>query len=142
MKPLHESTLAIIGLGYVGLPLAVEFGKQYPTIGFDINAARVNELRGGSDHTLEVSVEDLKAATQLTYTSHLKDMRDANVFIVTVPTPIDAQKCPDLRPLIGASESIGKVLNENSLLDLSIFEKMNHTESLRWHYFGGCPLPI
>ena len=119
MKPLHESTLAIIGLGYVGLPLAVEFGKQYPTIGFDINAARVDELRGGSDHTLEVSVADLKAATQLTYTSHLQDMRDANVFIVTVPTPIDAQKCPDLRPLVGASESIAKVLKPN---DIVIYE--------------------
>jgi len=84
MKPLHESTLAIIGLGYVGLPLAVEFGKQYPTIGFDINAARVDELRGGSDHTLEVSVADLKAATQLTYTSHLQDMRDEHVGIAHI----------------------------------------------------------
>ncbi len=110
MKPLHHTTIAIIGLGYVGLPLAVEFGKRYPTIGFDINADRIRELQGGKDHTLEVTTEELQTATHLHYTSHLQDLRDANVFIVTVPTPIDSHKRPDLTPLIRASESVGKVI--------------------------------
>lgn len=116
MKTLEQSTLAIIGLGYVGLPLAVEFGKYIPTIGFDINKARIEELKGGGDHTLETTPEELRDAKHLSYTDHLEDLRDANVFIVTVPTPIDEHKRPDLTPLIKASESIGKVIKRGSVV--------------------------
>lgn len=119
MKPLHQSTIAIIGLGYVGLPLAVEFGKHLPTIGYDINTTRISELQSGQDHTLEVSPTDLQAAKQLHYSSHLNDLRDANVFIVTVPTPVDNHKRPDLTPLIRASESVGKVIKAG---DIVIYE--------------------
>lgn len=119
MKTLEQSTLAIIGLGYVGLPLAVEFGKHLPTIGFDINKARIEELKGGNDHTLETTPEELRDAKHLSYTDHLEDLRDANVFIVTVPTPIDDHKRPDLTPLIKASESIGKVIKRG---DVVIYE--------------------
>lgn len=119
MKTLEQSTLAIIGLGYVGLPLAVEFGKKFPTIGFDINQARVEELKGGNDHTLETTAEELRDAEHLSYTDHLDDLRDANVFIVTVPTPIDDHKRPDLSPLIKASESVGKVIKRG---DVVIYE--------------------
>lgn len=119
MKTIEQSTLAIIGLGYVGLPLAVEFGKQLPTIGFDINKNRIEELKGGQDHTLEVEPEELRQAKYLHYTDQLNDLRDANVFIVTVPTPIDAHKRPDLTPLVKASESIGKVIKQG---DVVIYE--------------------
>ena len=119
MKTLEQSTLAIIGLGYVGLPLAVEFGKKFPTIGFDINQARVEELKGGNDHTLETTAEELRDAEHLSYTDHLDDLRNANVFIVTVPTPIDGHKRPDLSPLIKASESVGKVIKRG---DVVIYE--------------------
>jgi UDP-N-acetyl-D-galactosamine dehydrogenase len=116
---LPRPTIAIIGLGYVGLPLAVEFGKHYPTIGYDINPARVAELQSGNDHTLETTPAELQAAQHLHYTSHLNDLRDANVFIVTVPTPIDRHKRPDLTPLIKASESVGKVIKAG---DIVIYE--------------------
>ena len=119
MKQVEQSTLAIIGLGYVGLPLAVEFGKQLPTIGFDINKTRIEELKGGNDHTLETTQEELRDAKHLQYTDHLEDLRDANVFIVTVPTPIDDHKRPDLTPLIKASESIGKIIKRG---DVVIYE--------------------
>ena len=111
---LHNSELkiAIIGLGYVGLPLAVEFGKKVPVVGFDIYQKRIDELKGAQDHTLEVSSDELLAATQLSYSCELKDLQDCNFFIVTVPTPIDDFKQPDLTPLIKASESIGKVLKK------------------------------
>ena len=102
--------IAIVGLGYVGLPLAVEFGKQYETVGFDINTARVDELRGGHDATLEVEPELLASAARLRFTSQLDEIRGCNVYIVTVPTPIDSAKRPDLAPLIKASQSLGKVL--------------------------------
>ena len=102
--------IAVVGLGYVGLPLAVEFGKQYATIGFDINASRVAELRQGKDDTLEVEPELLAQATRLTFTDQLADIAACNVYIVTVPTPIDSAKRPDLTPLIKASEAIGRVL--------------------------------
>ncbi|MBJ7574399.1 Vi polysaccharide biosynthesis UDP-N-acetylglucosamine C-6 dehydrogenase TviB [Luteimonas sp. MC1828] len=102
--------IAVVGLGYVGLPLAVEFGKQYATVGFDINAARVAELRAGKDSTLEVEPELLASATQLGFTSDLEGIRDCNVYVVTVPTPIDSARRPDLTPLRKASESLGKVL--------------------------------
>ncbi len=109
-KGLDGVRIAIVGLGYVGLPLAVEFGKLYETVGFDINTARVAELKNGHDSTLEVEPELLAQASRLTYTDQLDGIAGCNVFIVTVPTPIDAAKRPDLTPLIKASEGIGKVL--------------------------------
>ena len=108
--PLEQARIGIIGLGYVGLPLAVEFGKHFPTLGFDINAARVKALRGGVDSTCEVSAEELASSSKLRLSTDPEDLRACNVFIVTVPTPIDAAKRPDLRPLIGASETIAGVL--------------------------------
>ncbi|MCS4308828.1 UDP-N-acetyl-D-galactosamine dehydrogenase [Rheinheimera pacifica] len=119
MKNIADSQLAIIGLGYVGLPLAVEFGKHYPTLGFDINQARISELNKGEDHTLEVSSEELQQASKLSYSSNLDDLRRANVYIVTVPTPIDKHRQPDLTPLIKASETLGKVIKAG---DVVIYE--------------------
>lgn len=116
---LADIKLAIIGLGYVGLPLAVEFGKKRPVVGFDINQNRIAELKSGNDHTLEVSSEELKEATQLSFTSELGDLSDSNCFIVTVPTPIDEHKNPDLTPLIRASETVGKILKTG---DIVIYE--------------------
>ncbi len=116
---LDNLTLAVIGLGYVGLPLAVEFGKKRPVIGFDINQKRVMELQNGQDHTLEVSGEELEQAIHLSYTSRTDDLKAANVYIVTVPTPIDEHKRPDLTPLIKASETIGKTLKQG---DIVIYE--------------------
>jgi UDP-N-acetyl-D-galactosamine dehydrogenase len=112
-------SLAVIGLGYVGLPLAVEFGKKRPVIGFDIDQKRVTELHNGEDQTLEVSKEELEQAAQLSYTASAEDLKAANVFIVTVPTPIDEHKRPDLTPLIKASETIGKNLKQG---DIVIYE--------------------
>ncbi len=109
-QTLKDTKIAIIGLGYVGLPLAVEFGKQYATTGFDINAARISELQQGRDSTLEVEPELLAQAAQLRFSDQLDDIAGCNVYIVTVPTPIDAAKRPDLTPLVKASEAIGKVL--------------------------------
>ena len=109
-EQLDGARIAIIGLGYVGLPLAVEFGKRYPTVGYDINASRVAELRAGRDSTLEVEPELLAQATRLSFGDRLDDIAACNVFIVTVPTPIDAAKRPDLTPLIKASEALGRVL--------------------------------
>jgi UDP-N-acetyl-D-glucosamine/UDP-N-acetyl-D-galactosamine dehydrogenase len=110
MQDLESTKLAIVGLGYVGLPLAVEFGKRYDTVGFDINKARVADLRAGRDNTLEVDAAELAGASRLRFSSELEDIRGCNVYIVTVPTPIDNAKRPDLRPLVGASEALGKVL--------------------------------
>jgi UDP-N-acetyl-D-galactosamine dehydrogenase len=112
-------SLAIIGLGYVGLPLAIEFGKKRSVVGFDINQARVDELKSGQDHTLEVSPAELSEATHLSFTTKFEDLRRCNCFIVTVPTPIDEHKKPDLTPLIRASETIGKALKVG---DLVIYE--------------------
>jgi len=111
--------IAVIGLGYVGLPLAVEFGKIRPVIGFDINQTRVDALREGRDGTLEVSRDELREATHLSFTTDPADLAEANVYIVTVPTPIDAHKRPDLTPLIKASETLGKVLKRG---DIVIYE--------------------
>ncbi|MEZ9018110.1 Vi polysaccharide biosynthesis UDP-N-acetylglucosamine C-6 dehydrogenase TviB [Vibrio lentus] len=108
--------IAIIGLGYVGLPLAVEFGKKIPTIGFDINQSRVNELQSCVDSTLECSQEELKEAEFLTYTAELNELKEANVYIVTVPTPIDEHKQPDLTPLIKASEALGTIVSKGDIL--------------------------
>ena len=116
---LDSIKLAIIGLGYVGLPLAVEFAKQRSVVGFDINQARIDALRSGHDATLEVSDEELAEATGLSYTASLQDLAACNTFIVTVPTPIDEHKQPDLTPLVKASETIGKVLKKG---DIVIYE--------------------
>ncbi len=113
---LAELRIAIIGLGYVGLPLAVEFGKKVPVVGFDIYQKRISELKSGRDHTLEVSPEELKQAVQLSYTTNLEDLKDCNFFIVTVPTPIDAYKQPDLTPLVKASTIIGKILKKGDIV--------------------------
>ncbi|MEO3865732.1 Vi polysaccharide biosynthesis UDP-N-acetylglucosamine C-6 dehydrogenase TviB [Rheinheimera fenheensis] len=119
MKQLSQVHIAIVGLGYVGLPLAVEFGKHYPTLGFDINQTRINELNQGQDHTLEVSSDELATADKLRYSSDIADLRQANVYIVTVPTPIDEHRQPDLTPLIKASETLGKVIKAG---DIVIYE--------------------
>jgi UDP-N-acetyl-D-galactosamine dehydrogenase len=113
---LQNKTIAIIGLGYVGLPLAVEFGKQRVTIGFDINPARINELQLGKDHTLECSPEELQSAQHLQYSANSQDLHRAQVFIVTVPTPVDQANRPDMTPLIKASETVGKVLKAGDVV--------------------------
>ena len=119
MFKLDELKLAVIGLGYVGLPLAVEFGKHRGVVGFDINVSRINALKKGRDSTLEVSDEELRMCPHLSYSSDLDDLAECNTFVVTVPTPIDEYKQPDLSPLIKASESIGKILKKG---DLVIYE--------------------
>ncbi|MDG2952548.1 nucleotide sugar dehydrogenase [Exercitatus varius] len=113
---LDSYKVGVVGLGYVGLPLAVEFGKQRETIGFDISPNRVKELAEGKDRTLEVSSDALKSATYLSYTSDLEQLKRCNFFIVTVPTPIDDVNRPDLTPLQKASESIGKVLKKGDIV--------------------------
>lgn len=113
------SPLGVIGLGYVGLPLAVEFGKRRPVIGFDISPERIAELRSGRDSTLEVTSTDLVEARHLVYSSDLEDLRACRIFIVTVPTPVDDYKRPDLTPLLKASETVGRVLKPG---DLVIYE--------------------
>lgn len=119
MNKLAQIKLAVVGLGYVGLPLAVEFGKKRVVVGFDTNAQRVADLRRGRDHTLEVESADLGKAVYLNYTSDPQILADCNVFIVTVPTPIDEHHRPDLVPLLKASISIGKVLKPG---DIVIYE--------------------
>ena len=116
IRDLNDIKIAIIGLGYVGLPLAVEFGKKYQTLGFDINKGRISELQQGTDSTLEVSDEELAATINLTYSCEVADLKTANVYIVTVPTPIDEHKQPDLTPLIKASEMLGKVVNKDDII--------------------------
>ena len=116
MLQLSDLKIAIIGLGYVGLPLAVEFGKKVPVIGFDIHQKRIDELKSGQDHTLEVSPEELKQASKLSYSADLEELRNCNFFIVTVPTPIDHVNRPDLTPLIKASTSIGQVLKVGDIV--------------------------
>lgn len=112
----HEKTIAIIGLGYVGLPLAVEFGKQRNVIGFDINPKRVIELQSGQDHTLECSPEELLQAKNLRFSCDTNDLQKACIFIVTVPTPVDQANRPDMTPLIRASETVGKVLKKGVIV--------------------------
>ena len=113
---LSNLRVGVIGLGYVGLPLAVEFGKRFNTIGFDVKQDRVDELRRGHDATLETTPEELAAATRLACTTRLADLRECRVFIVTVPTPIDEYKRPDLTPLVKASESVGQVLKKGDVV--------------------------
>ena len=116
---MSDKKIALIGLGYVGLPLAVEFGKKIDTIGFDINESRIQELKQGNDSTLEVESEELKQAVQLSYTININDIKDCNIYIVTVPTPIDEYNNPDLTPLIKSSETVGLLLNKG---DIVIYE--------------------
>ncbi len=116
MRTLENTRLAIIGLGYVGLPLAVEFGKRYVTVGFDINKARIAELKAKRDRTLEVTPDELRAATKLSFVDDQQDLASCNVYIVTVPTPVDTAKRPDLTPLIGASEAVGKTLRRGDVV--------------------------
>jgi len=116
---IENSSIGIIGLGYVGLPLAVEFGNHFPTIGFDINSQRVTELQSGEDRSLEVDSEKLTQASQLSFADNIADLSKCNIFIVTVPTPIDAYNRPDLTPLEQACKSIGNILKQGSVV---IFE--------------------
>ena len=116
---LQNKTIAVIGLGYVGLPLAVEFGKIRPVIGFDINPQRIAELQGAQDHTLECSIADLAQASQLRYSCTAADLQQAQVFIVTVPTPVDTANRPDMTPLVKASTTVGKALKKG---DVVIYE--------------------
>jgi UDP-N-acetyl-D-galactosamine dehydrogenase len=116
MRSLSESKIGIIGLGYVGLPLAVEFGKHLTTVGLDINVQRIEELQSGIDRSLECSSEELKLAPKLSYTANPADLRDCNIYVVTVPTPIDNYNRPDLTPLVKASESVGKLLTPGDVV--------------------------
>nr|MCC4837811.1 nucleotide sugar dehydrogenase [Vibrio lentus] len=116
MNSFNNLKIGIIGLGYVGLPLAVEFGKKIKTVGFDINQTRIDELQCGNDSTLEVTHEELAESTLLTYSSQLCDLKDCNVYIVTVPTPIDENNRPDLSPLIKASEQLAKIICKNDIV--------------------------
>jgi len=116
---MSNKKIALIGLGYVGLPLAVEFGKKRTVIGFDINQSRINDLKNGLDSTLETTSEELKDAVNLSYTTNLEDIKDCTIFIVTVPTPIDKHKRPDLTPLEKSSEAVGSILKKG---DIVIYE--------------------
>jgi UDP-N-acetyl-D-galactosamine dehydrogenase len=111
--------IAVIGLGYVGIPLAVEFGKNYQTIGLDINSERINELESGFDRTLEMSKEELAASTKLSFTQDISDTKECNIYIITVPTPINNKNLPDLTPLILSSQAVGSVLSKG---DIVIYE--------------------
>ena len=123
---IQEAKIAVIGLGYVGLPLAVEFAKKFPVAGYDISVPRITELRQGRDSSLEVEPTEL-AAVSMKFTDQLDDLRDCNVYIVTVPTPIDGYKTPDLRPLIAASRTVGKVIAPG---DVVIYESTVYPLSL------------
>ena len=116
---MNKVKIAVIGQGYVGLPLAIEFGKKYPTLGFDINQARIDELKKGIDHTNEASPEQLRSANQLAFSANINDIKDCNFYIITVPTPIDEFKTPDLVPLRTASKMIGNILKKR---DIVVFE--------------------
>jgi len=129
---MHNYKIAVIGLGYVGLPLAIEFGKKYRVLGFDINKLRVDELQNGFDHTLEADLEGLSEATDiynqnqelgLSFSSNEEDLKEFNIYIVTVPTPINQFNMPDLRPLIGASQMLGRVISTG---DIAIYESTTY----------------
>jgi UDP-N-acetyl-D-galactosamine dehydrogenase len=119
MRSLSESKIGIVGLGYVGLPLAVEFGKRFDTLGLDINVQRIEELKAGFDRSREVSGEELKTSQRLNYTADPGDLERCDVYIVTVPTPIDEYKRPDLTPLVKSSETVGRILAKG---DIVIYE--------------------
>jgi UDP-N-acetyl-D-galactosamine dehydrogenase len=113
---IKDIRIGIVGLGYVGLPLAVEFGKLYPTVGFDIHEGRVAELEGGTDSTLECSSEELAEAEHLAYTSNIDDIRLCNFYVVTVPTPIGDSNRPLLTPLRAASNTLGGILKKGDIV--------------------------
>ena len=117
---LRKCRIGVVGLGYVGLPLAVEFGKHFETIGFDVKAQRIAALKRGIDATLEATKAELKSSTQLTFSTDLAELKRCRVFIITVPTPIDEYKRPDLTPLVRASESVGRALKKGCLLYTSL----------------------
>ena len=119
MKKIKDSQIAVVGLGYVGLPLAVEFGKHFNTIGFDINQSRIKELKNGNDSTMEVSKDNLESSENLIFSNDAQDIKDSNIFIITVPTPIDRHKNPNLKPLISAGEIVGNILKKD---DIVIYE--------------------
>ena len=127
MVTLDNIKIAIVGLGYVGLPLAVEFGKKRSVVGFDINQKRISELKSGHDATLEVSDDELVSVSHLSFASAPCELAACNVYIVTVPTPIDEHKRPDLTPLIKASEMLGNVINKG---DIVIYESTVYPLSL------------
>ena len=116
MRKLSDVKIAVIGLGYVGLPLSVVFAKRFPVLGFDINSSRVKELETGVDSTLEISNSELIAAEALSFSCSENDLKSCNTFIVTVPTPIDTFKRPDLTPLLKASEMLGKVIKKDDVI--------------------------
>ena len=116
---MKNKKIALIGLGYVGLPLAVEFGKKLTVVGFDINKHRIDELKKGIDTTFETTKQELKDAIHLSYTTSLDNIKDCTIFIITVPTPINKHKRPDLTPLEKSSESVGKILKKG---DIVIYE--------------------
>ena len=116
MQRVADARVAVLGLGYVGLPLAVEFGKRLPVVGFDISERRVAELRGGVDRTLEVSGDELAEAAGLSFSSDPSEIADCTVFIVTTPTPIDRHKRPDLSPVLAATRTIGGVLKPGDVV--------------------------
>ena len=119
---MKDISIGIIGLGYVGLPLFLEFSKQYPVAGFDTSAKRIEELRNGHDHTLEAdekSLQRVNTSTDSRFSTSIEDIAHCNIYIVTVPTPIDSHRQPNLQPLLKASETVGKVLNKN---DIVIYE--------------------
>ncbi len=116
MLTLQDVRIGVIGLGYVGLPLALEFGKRYPTVGFDINTGRIAELQAGRDSTLEADPEEMRAAEQLVYSTDAEALRSCNVYIVTVPTPVGADKRPLLTPLEGASKTVGGVISKGDIV--------------------------
>ena len=116
----NNTKIAIIGLGYVGLPLAIEFGKFFKTTGFDISKSRIKELLSGNDLTLEVESHEFKEATKLKFTKDSKDIQNCNIFIITVPTPIDENKKPDLRALVDASKSVSKALKRDDMQAVDI----------------------
>ena len=132
MRPclsLDDLRIGVIGLGYVGLPLAVHLGRRFPVLGFDINSQRVTELERGHDRTRECTEEDFREAKKLRFTGSREELKDVNFFIVTVPTPIDAAKRPDLTPLQKASETIGKVIGKGAVVVYEIY-------SISWRYGG------
>ena len=116
---LDKVKIAVIGQGYVGLPLAIEFGKKYPTLGFDINKIRIDELKKGIDNTNEATKENIRSSDQLNFSSVVNEIKESNIFIVTVPTPIDKFKTPDLNPLREASKMLGEILKKG---DIVIYE--------------------
>ena len=116
---MDDSKIAVIGLGYVGLPLSIEFGKAFKTIGFDTKKSRVAELKRSFDSALEVTAEEFQKSNMLSFTNDVNDIANCNIFIITVPTPIDQYKKPNLIPLITASQTVGKFLQKN---DLVIYE--------------------